>query len=294
MLATRGGFLVGEWMAYVHGKAGAGTYHKGDRLMLRALVPLLTLGILTYSVFRSGIRTINLVSAAAGGIAVVLGFWCVREVLSLEAAADRYYGGAGGEYDVGAVLSRLPQEFHLFNDVGFYAGDVDHIVVGPTGVFVVETKNHSGTISLKDGCLCRNGKLLDRDFVHQATAEAMYVKGLLNPQVQCHVRPLVVFTRAKVRVLTAVGGVRIVALSSLIDTIVSREPSLSPEDVGQYAGRLEGLGISSTSRGAREPRVALRISHGTWPVGVAHPGSVRIAWRRCSAHRATLRRLEKS
>jgi hypothetical protein len=220
------------------------------------------LGVLTYSVFRSGIRTINFVSAAAGGIAVVLGFWCVREVFSLEAAADRYHGGAGGEYNVDAVLSRLPQEFHLFNGVGFYAGDVDHIVVGPTGVFVVETKNHSGTISLKDGSLCRNGKLLDRDFVHQDTAEAMYVKGRLNPQVQCHVRPLVVFTRARVRVQTAVGGVRIVALSSLIDTIVSREPSLSPEDIGRYAERLEDIGISSASRSAREPWGALRRQAG--------------------------------
>jgi hypothetical protein len=279
-------------MAYIHGKAGAATYHKGDRLMLRALVPLLMLGILTYSVFRSGIRNISFVSAVAGGIAVVLGFWCVREVFSLEAAADRYYGGAGGEYDVGAVLSRLPQEFHLFNGVGFYAGDVDHVVVGPTGVFVVETKNHSGTISLKDGRLCRNGELLDRDFVHQATAEAMYVKGRLNPQVQCHVRPLVVFTRAKVRVQTAVRGVRVVALSSLIDTIIDREPSLSPEEIGRYAGRLEGPGISSASQWARGPRTALRISHGVWPVGVARPGSVRIAWRRCSAHRATLRRFK--
>jgi len=277
-------------MAHVHGKAGTATYRKGDRLMLWALVPMLMMGILTYSVFRSGIQTTSFVGAGAGCAVVVLGFWCVRYVFSLEAAADRYYGGAGGEYDVGVVLSRLPQEFHLFNGVGFYAGDVDHIVVGPTGVFVVETKNHSGTISLKDGCLCRNGELLDRDFVHQATAEAMYVKGRLNPQVQCHVRPLVVFTRAKVRVQTAVGGVRIVALSSLIDTIIDRELSLSPEEIGRYAGRLEGPGISSASQWAREPRTALRISRGVLPPGVAHPGFVRIALRRRSTNQATLRR----
>jgi hypothetical protein len=133
------------------------------------------------------------------------------------------------------------------------AGDIDHIVVGPTGVFVVETKNHSGTISLKSGCLYGKGELLSRDFVCQATAEAMYVKGRLKPRVSCHVRPLVVFTRAKGRVQTAVGGVWVVALSSLIDTIVSREPSLSPEDIGRYAERLEDIGISSASRSAREP-----------------------------------------
>lgn len=282
VLATRCSLFTGEWMAHVHGKAGAATYRKGDRLMFRALVPMLMMGILTYFVFRSGVQVTGFVGAGAGCAVAALGFWCARDVFSLEAAADRYYGGAGGEYDVGIVLSRLPQEFHLFNGVGFYAGDVDHIVVGPTGVFVVETKNHSGTISLRNACLCRNGEPLYHDFVRQATAEAMYVKGRLKPQVSCHVRPLVVFTRAKVRVQTAVGGVRVVALSSLIDTIVGRELSLSPEDIRRYAGRLEGLEIAVASRLARELRGALRFSRSVLLAGAAHPGFVRIALRRHS------------
>lgn len=269
-------------MAQVHGKAGAATYRKGDRLMFRALVPMLMMGILTYFLFRSGVQTTGFVGAGAGCVVVALGFWCVRDVFSLEAAADQYYGGAGGEYDVGVVLSRLPQEFHVFNGLGFYAGDVDHIIVGPTGVFIVETKNHSGTISLRDGRLCRNGELLNHDFVRQATSEAMYVKGRLQPQVPCHVRPLIVFVRAKVRVQTAVGGVRVVALSSLIDTIVGRAPSLSPEDIRQYTGRLEGFDIAVASRLARELRGALRISHGVLLAGAAHPGFVRIALTRRS------------
>ena len=170
----------------------------------------------------------------------------------------------------------------MFNGLGFYAGDVDHIIVGPTGVFVVETKNHSGTISLRDGRLCRNGELLNHDFVRQATSEAMYVKGRLQPQVPCHVRPLVVFARAKVRVQPAVGGVRIVALSSLIDTIVGHAPSLSPEDIRQYTGRLEGFDIAVPSRTTRELRGALRFSRSVLLSGAAHPGFVRIALTRRS------------
>jgi hypothetical protein len=145
---------------------------------------------------------------------------------------------------------------------------------------VVETKNHSGTISLKGGCLCRNGESPYHDFVRHATAEAMYVKGRLKPQVSCHVRPLVVFTRAKVRVQTAVAGVRVVAFSSLIDTIVGRELSLSPEDIRRYAGRLEGLETAVASRLARELRGALRFSRSVLLAGAAHPGFVRIALRR--------------
>jgi hypothetical protein len=168
----------------------------------------------------------------------------------------------------------------VFNGLGFYAGGVDYIIVGSTGVFVVETKDHSGTIILRDGRLCRNGELLNHDFVRQAISEAMYVKGRLQPQVPCHVRPLVVFARAKVRVQTAVGGVRVVALSSLIDTIVGRAPSLSPEDIRRYTGRLEGFDIAVASRPAWELRGALRISHDVLLTGAAHPGFVRIALTR--------------
>ncbi|HWQ21758.1 MAG TPA: nuclease-related domain-containing protein, partial [Clostridia bacterium] len=141
-------------MAQVHGRAGEATYRKGDRLMLRALVPMMAMGVLTYFFFRSGIGANGLFGAGEACVVAAFGFWCVRDVLRLETAADRYYGGAGGEFDVGATLSELPDEFHVFNGLDFYAGDVDHVVVGPTGVFVVETKNHSGTISLKDGYLC--------------------------------------------------------------------------------------------------------------------------------------------
>jgi Nuclease-related domain len=269
-------------MAQIHGKAGAATYRKGDRLMFRALIPMLMMGILTYFLFRLGVQATSFTGAEAACVVVALGYSCVRDVFSLEAAADRYYGGAGGEHDVGLVLSQLPQEFHVFNSLGFYAGDVDHIIVGPTGVFVVETKNHSGTISLRDRCLCRNGELLNHDFVRQATSEAMYVKGLLKPQVPCHVRPLVVFTRAKVRVAAAVGGVRVIALSSLSDTIVGRAASLSREDIRRYVGRLEGLGIKVASPLAWEWQGALRVGRGVSLAGATHGGFVHISWTRQS------------
>lgn len=262
-------------MAQVHGKAGAATYRKGDRLMFRALISMLMMGILTYFLFRPGVQTIGFVGAGTICVIVALGFWCVRDVFSLEAAADQYYGGAGGEYDVGVVLSRLPQEFHVFNGLGFYAGDIDHVIVGPTGVFIVETKNHSGTISLKDGCLCRNGDRLTRDFVRQVSSEAMYVKAWLKPQIPCHVRPLVVFSKAKVRVRRPIGGVRIIALVSLMDTITGRAPSLSVEEIQRYVERLEGMNpaiILTLTRARRgTPEAGSDISFS----GVAHPGFIR-------------------
>ena len=269
-------------MAQVHGKAGGETYRAGDRLMYRALVPMLVLGTLTYSLFRSAVRINGLVEVGAWCIVGALGLRCVRGVFSLEATADRYYGGAGGEYDVGVVLSRLPEEFHVFNGLGFYAGDVDHVVVGPTGVFVIETKNHSGTIGIRNGRLSRNGELLDRDFVRQATLEARYVRGRLSSAGSCHVRPVVVFVKAKVRVKTRIEGVRVIGLFSLIDTIVGCVPCLSTPDILHCAEQLESVDTAVPSRPARDTRGALRADRGISLDGTAHPGFARIALRRRS------------
>lgn len=139
----------------------------------------------------------------------------------------------------------------MFNGLGFYAGDIDHIIIGPTGIFIVETKNHSGTISVRDGCLCRNGDRLTRDFVRQVSSEAMYVKAWLKPQVPCHVRALVVFSRAKVRVRRSIGGVRVVALASLTDTITDRAPSLSTEEIRRYVERLDSAIALQSTRARR-------------------------------------------
>jgi hypothetical protein len=57
--------------------------------------------------------------------------------------------GLSGERHVGQVLAReLPQEYALINGLKLprAAGDIDHVVVGPTGVFLLETKTMAGQI----------------------------------------------------------------------------------------------------------------------------------------------------
>jgi Nuclease-related domain/TadE-like protein len=57
--------------------------------------------------------------------------------------------GLSGERHVGQVLAaELPQEFALINGLALRrgAGDIDHLVVGPTGVFLLETKTMAGHI----------------------------------------------------------------------------------------------------------------------------------------------------
>jgi len=275
-------------VARVYGRAGRSAFRQGNQLLLRTILPLAAAGLLTYAFFRTRGLLYSGWETAIGVAALGTIPWCVKETINLERAARRYYGGADGEYDVGAVLAQLPDEFHVFHGLGFYAGDVDHVVIGPTGVFVVETKNHTGTIALRDGRLCRNGTPLQQDFIHQAIAEAMYVKGKLRPGIPCHVRPVIVFARAQVRIRTAVEGVQVVPLGALTDIITGRSTSLTCNDVQIYVERLTQTAnkIARRERFMDESGGFRRAPLSTAPTGNAgiEPAELSRAGRRASRY----------
>jgi hypothetical protein len=61
-----------------------------------------------------------------------------------------YNGGWAGEKQVTKLLaSKLSDDYILLNDLYLRGGggDIDHIVLGPNGIFVLETKNWSGDVT---------------------------------------------------------------------------------------------------------------------------------------------------
>ena len=61
-----------------------------------------------------------------------------------------YNAGWEGEKQVAKFLSsRLSDDYFLINDLYLHngGGDIDHVVLAPSGVFVLETKNWSGDIT---------------------------------------------------------------------------------------------------------------------------------------------------
>lgn len=57
-----------------------------------------------------------------------------------------WYKGALGEIAVGRLLERLGPEWTVLHavPVGTGASDIDHVLIGPAGVFTLNTKNHTG------------------------------------------------------------------------------------------------------------------------------------------------------
>jgi hypothetical protein len=85
---------------------------------------------------------------------------------------DRLHRGAKGEEDVGAILDDLAgRGWQPIHDVFIRRGNVDHIVVGPGGIFTLETKSHRGPI--------RVDKIGSRH-LKQAYAEAKLIEEILR------------------------------------------------------------------------------------------------------------------
>ena len=60
---------------------------------------------------------------------------------------DRWGRGAAGEELVGKVLDRLRERgWFALHDVQLGRGNIDHVLVGPAGVFTIETKSHCGRL----------------------------------------------------------------------------------------------------------------------------------------------------
>jgi len=65
----------------------------------------------------------------------------IRKLEALDKVQLSYQKGADGENIVGRILAKFPDEFSVINDLTTPFGNLDHVVVGPTGVFVLDTKN---------------------------------------------------------------------------------------------------------------------------------------------------------
>lgn len=67
---------------------------------------------------------------------------------------ERWRQGAEGEKRTAKALRPLTRRgWALVNDVDTGRGNIDHILVGPAGVFLIETKNLGGIVSVERGAL---------------------------------------------------------------------------------------------------------------------------------------------
>jgi len=161
-----------------------------------------------------------------------------------------------GERAVGQFLERLRENgFQVFHDVVGDGFNVDHVLIGPPGVFTVETKTWSKPATgnaqvIFDGETLKIGSLApDRDPLVQARAQASWLKKLLLESTgrQFEARPVIVFPGWFV---ANSGGFRDlwVLEPKALPSFLQREPARLSQDEVQLASFHLSRLIRSTER----------------------------------------------
>lgn len=105
----------------------------------------------------------------------------------LNKSAALWERGAQGEEAVARALADLPDGWVALHDLawpGRQRANLDHVVVGPGGVFVVDAKNWSGRIEVRDQVLRQNGRQREQTVVSAAEA-AIALQGIVPPPAYC-------------------------------------------------------------------------------------------------------------
>lgn len=167
-----------------------------------------------------------------------------REMIHEFRSARKWKQGAEGEMLVGDVLAKLPDTYVVFHDYKPIdsngkptAWNVDHIVIGPTGVFVVETKNYSQarvTPAAKNQFTRKNVKQVDGNAIEFKKQLVAWSGGKLADQF---VQPLLVYTQANAYVEQPFEGrVKVIPLKWLEHDITARTGNeLDPDSVYRIA-----------------------------------------------------------
>ncbi len=196
----------------------AGQYARAtvSRLRMRTLA---TLGVLAVATALLG-RTFGLhdVRFLAAEIALLTSMFVIsRYVMPLVERHDR---GATGEEQVGGLLDLLSERgWRVIHDASLGRGNVDHILIGPPGIFTIETKSHPGPVRVAR---------VHGDTLRQAHAQRRVIEQVTGLPVQ----PLIVFSRAWVdRPMTRRKGVRVVPARMLLAHLAKLPATLSPQEI---------------------------------------------------------------
>ena len=155
----------------------------------------------------------------------------VRKYFRREKDARRKEDAGEG---IGDLLDGLPADFFLLHDFRYDNGIIEHILVGPKGLFILTIQSHTGSVMVLGDRIFRNGRSLeaDRDLIRQSREacrtlqEMLLRKGItvLKP------RPLIVFMNAVVGVHGTISGVDVVQRNTLPDFMNRQRNVITPRE----------------------------------------------------------------
>ncbi|MEM6674839.1 MAG: nuclease-related domain-containing protein [Planctomycetota bacterium] len=135
-------------------------------------------------------------------IAILVSAWAFVRARRTKEKGRRIRLGIRGEKAVAEKLDELKSRgYRVFHDIEGEGFNVDHVIVGPAGVFVIETKARSkpkgrrAEVMYDGEQIVVDGMVPDRDPLDQVRACARFVGGRMRAvtQKETLIRPVVLF-----------------------------------------------------------------------------------------------------
>lgn len=203
-----------------------------------------------------------------------------RQLEHAERAERAWAAGAAGEARVAAILESLQAKgWMTLHDVhwpGRPKANLDHVLVGPGGVVVVDAKNWQGDVHLRNGILRQNGYSRERE-VAGVLEQGAAVAALLEPHHRRFVQAwLCMVGQPGVQGATA-SGARIQGIDTLCEALEAVPDVLDPSTVSAIHNYLSNL-LAGTS----SPPLLTTRQMPTGPPDFAHasgPAASLARWR---------------
>ena len=234
----------------VRRRAGESVSEERERLVYDNLPPIIFVPFLFWFIF--------LITELQQSIPMLRrpAFWLIFAVIltvlsavwlwRLFPIARRFNRGERGERYVADVLEELRSNgYRPIHDIVGDGFNVDHVLVGPGGIFAIETKYRSGKgeITFRDaeGVLV-GGRLEEKDCLKQARASAAAIRDLIHESCGRRewVIPIVVFVGDwKIRNKWRDTNVRVFTPDGLLHYIRDQQPQLTRSEIQLIASHLE-------------------------------------------------------
>ena len=136
------------------------------------------------------------------GLAALVGIFVIIKALKTRRRLKVLKLGRDGEKVVGQSLERLRERgYRVLHDIVGNGFNIDHVLIGPTGIYTIETKTISKPAK---GCceivydgekITVNGFTPNRDPIVKAKAQSHWIKGFLREAItkELPIRPVVLY-----------------------------------------------------------------------------------------------------
>ncbi len=191
-------------------------------------------------------------------IALVAVWWTYRKTRKAYREIKDLKLGLAGERAVGQHLSETPAplKYQIFHDIPGEGFNVDHVVIGPTGIFSIETKTRSKPtegephIQYDGETIKVNGTSPDRNPVKQAKAGASWLSEILEQSTgkKFPVQPIVIFPGWFISPGPAHAEVWVLNEKAAPAFIQNARHTIQPEDISLITFHLKRYVISADEK----------------------------------------------